>query len=71
MKLIEITPKQLQCGIGSCPAIFETDRGTYVVIGRNLVGELPHELKGRVSSHETVIEVPKELLATATIVAAK
>ena len=71
MKLIEITPKQLQCGIGACPAIFETDRGTYVVVGRNLADELPHELRGRVGSHETVIEVPKELLPTTTVVAAK
>lgn len=71
MKLTEITPKQLQCGIGACPAIFETDHGTYVLIGRNLADVLPNELKGRVGTHETVIEIPKELLAAATIFAAK
>jgi hypothetical protein len=63
MKLTEITPKQFQCGIGACRAIFKTDNETYIIIGRNLTNDLPPELTGRIAPHETAIEVPKELLS--------
>ena len=31
----ERTPKEMLCGIGACPAIFETSRGSYAIIGKN------------------------------------
>lgn len=64
MKLIEITPKVMRCGIGSCPAIFETPDGKYVLIGSRLPEEFVNqELAGRISPGETAIEIPRELLA--------
>ena len=64
MKLRDITPKSLQCIISSCPAIYETDRGTIVLIGRRLdsvrdSGLLP----GKVGEGEVAIEIPRELLS--------
>ncbi|WP_433224615.1 hypothetical protein [Microtetraspora malaysiensis] len=47
---------------GACPSLYETDRGTIVVQGMELVdadarADLRHVLNG-----ETAVEVPKELL---------
>jgi len=63
MKLIEKTPKRSICVIANCPAIFETDRDTYVVIGKQLSSkDALNLLKGRVGPGETAVEFPKELL---------
>lgn len=47
---------------GSCPTIYETDRGTYVIQGQvvtdpEALADLRHVLQG-----ETFVEVPRELL---------
>jgi hypothetical protein len=47
---------------GACPSLYETDRGTIVVQGLELVdhdarGDLLHVLDG-----ETAVEVPRQLL---------
>lgn len=47
---------------GACPSLYETDRGTIVVQGLELLdaealGDLRHVLDG-----ETAVEVPRELL---------
>ncbi|MBL1146767.1 MAG: hypothetical protein HND56_09670 [Pseudomonadota bacterium] len=36
MKLNDVTPEAYMCGSCGCgcPAVFETDRGTYVIIGK-------------------------------------
>jgi len=66
MKLIDITPKSIKsesCGIGACPAIFKTDRDTYVIVGKNLPPEETRELlKNKVGPDESVIELPKRFL---------
>ena len=71
MKMFDITPKQFHCGIGACPAVFETDRGTYVLIGSNLPSASINELSERIGVGETAIEIPKELLASLGQVNAK
>ncbi|OWY73158.1 hypothetical protein B7486_02065 [cyanobacterium TDX16] len=63
MKLMNETPQKLLCiaGVG-CPAIYRTDRGTFVIIGKRL-DNIPPEI-ARVlaaSPGETVVEVPVEL----------
>lgn len=64
MKLIEKTPETLICLIAQCPAIFETDRDSYVVIGKLLTTEqIAVLLNGRVGKEEAAVEFPKELLA--------
>ena len=63
MKLIEKTPKFMMCILGGCPAVFETDRDTYVVIGKKLSQEeITEFFKGRIGTGEMVIEFPKVLL---------
>jgi hypothetical protein len=50
------------CSGGSCPAVYETDRGTFVVQG-SIVTD-PQALSAvHLPDHETLVEVPKELLA--------
>jgi hypothetical protein len=49
------------CRDGTCPTIYATDRGTYVIQGY-VVGE--HETDGqlKLAEGETVVEIPGELL---------
>jgi hypothetical protein len=64
MKLVHVShapygPGQL-CDGGGCPAVYETSRGTYVIIGRRLsVGEKEGLPMGSI---EDALEVPRELL---------
>ena len=63
MKVKDVSPEAFFCFIGACPAIFETDRGTYLVIGKKVVTQDRASLPlGRVSADEEVIEIPKALL---------
>ena len=51
------------CSGGTCPAVFETDRGTYVVQGAIVTD--PEALAAmRLPEHETAVEVPASLLAS-------
>ena len=61
MKIKEVTPKKFACIAGGCPAVFETDRGTYLIIG-DRVESSEDVLPGRVGPEETVIEVPVGLI---------
>ena len=62
MKILrEITPKSLMCGIGACPAIFETTKGSYVLVGKR-VDAKKVGIANRVSKDEFVIEVPRDLI---------
>lgn len=65
MKLIEKTPKSMVCpGLGWCPAVFETDHNTYIVIGTQLTSDqIEKFLKGRIGSGEIAVEFPKKLLS--------
>lgn len=63
MRLVEKTPKSSVCVISACPAIFETDCDTYVVIGTRLSKKQVSELlKDRVGAGEVAVEFPKVLL---------
>jgi acetyltransferase-like isoleucine patch superfamily enzyme len=51
------------CSGGTCPAVFETDRGTYVVQGSVVTD--PDALAALdLPAHETAVEVPASLLAS-------
>ena len=58
--LVEITPKPMLCAIGLCPAIFRDTNGDFVIVGEKAVDAVP---SSRVAPHETVIRIPKALLA--------
>jgi hypothetical protein len=62
MKLTDVTPERLRCGIGACPAVFRSDQGTFVVIGRKIEASVFRSLSGRVGPDEAVIEIPEGLL---------
>lgn len=54
----EVTPTNLRCLVGACPAIFRTPSGSYVVVGRTLnADEAAIVLPNRVGSQETAIEI--------------
>lgn len=63
LELKEITPKEYQCIIGSCPAVFKTDRNTYVIVGK-LVEDIKDIdlLSKKVGKGETAIELPQEII---------
>ncbi len=58
----EITPEQLRCGIGLCPAVFDLENGKAAIIGSTKTADLPDEVMRKVGENETVIVVPLELL---------
>jgi len=61
MKIKDVTPSAFACITGGCPSIFETDRQTYLIIGRKV--DVPDGLlSGKIGLDETVIEVPADLL---------
>ena len=50
------------CSGGTCPAVYATDRGTFVVQGSVVTD--PETLAAmKLPAHETAVEVPAELLA--------
>jgi uncharacterized Ntn-hydrolase superfamily protein len=50
------------CSGGTCPAVYATDRGTFVVQGSVVTD--PEALAAmKLPAHETAVEVPAELLA--------
>lgn len=60
----EITPKQLQCGVGLCPALFELDDGRIVVIGElpDPLHPLPAEILNRIGDNEMAVVIPPNYL---------
>jgi hypothetical protein len=61
MKLKEITPKKLRCAVGPCPAVYASDRGTLVIVGKKVPkNDLSKLLPGKVASDEEGIELPKD-----------
>lgn len=62
-KLVDITPPKFRCSFEpSCPAVFRSDEGTYVIIGKTLNPTEHAALKGRVAFDETAIEISLELV---------
>lgn len=50
----------LSCDGGGCPAVYETNRGTYVIIGRRMAASEKDGLP--MDGIEDALEVPRELL---------
>ena len=60
-ELKNLTPERFDCGVGPCPAIYETKHDTYLIIGK-LVEPSEVGLGKKVAAHERLIEIPRELL---------
>ena len=51
------------CLVGACPALFKTNRKTYVVVGGRLSAkEAKSVLAGKVAKHEVAVEIPLDIL---------
>ena len=68
LKIIkEVTPKEMfcikgtSCLFGGCPAIFETNNNSYIIIGKKVNGK-SLGISKRISKDEILIEVQKSLI---------
>jgi hypothetical protein len=61
-KFIDITPAKFMCTMGlSCPAVFKSNTGSYVIIGKVLDASDPN-LGHRIGQNEAAIEISSDLL---------
>ncbi len=59
MKTVEIA---ISCVIGSCPAIFKTDKQTHVIVGKLIKTDfLTPQISKRINHGEVAIEVPNSI----------
>ena len=60
---VEITPANFVCAISACPSVFETDRGTFILVGGKINRkDAPEKIKNKIGPRETAIEIPKGLI---------
>ena len=60
---VEKTPAGFYCVVATCPSIFETDKGTYIIVGKKLSSkEVSQEVKNKIGDGEIAVEIPKGLL---------
>ncbi|MFD7133657.1 hypothetical protein [Streptomyces sp. NPDC059894] len=57
---MKVTKLVSTCDIKDCPTIYSTDRGTLLV-----QGETPTDHGLQIPSHETLVEIPVELIQKA------
>ncbi len=64
MKLKELTPKEYMCGNCGCgcPAVFKTEHGTYVIIGKKTTDIANKKL----APDEVAIKIDKAMLKNLT-----
>jgi hypothetical protein len=54
---VKVTKLVSTCDVKDCPTIYATDRGTLLV-----QGETPNDHGLTIPGHETIVEIPTELL---------
>ena len=60
---IDKTPAAFYCVTFACPSVFETDKGTYIIVGKKLnLREVTQEVKNKIGDGEIAVEIPKGLL---------
>lgn len=59
--LNELTPKSMECIVGACPAIFETNNGSYAIIGKKINAK-SLGISQRVGKDEVLIEIPRAII---------
>ena len=57
----ELTAKRDMCGTAACPAIFESNRNSYVLIGK-VIDAKKLGISKRVNKDEIVVEIPKNII---------
>ena len=64
MELKNLTPEKYECfgGIG-CPAVYATEEGSYILVGKRLRNDDPRfSLVANKAPDEEIIEIPADLL---------
>ena len=61
-KATEITHMSMRSLIGACPAVFKTNRDSFVIVGNILDKEVYEEVGFKIGKGETAIEVQKDLI---------
>ena len=61
--LRNLTPNKFRCSFGGCPAVFETENGEIVIVGKKPSSTISEQLKNKVSQDELAIVIERELLA--------
>ncbi len=63
MTTVEKTPAAFYCVACACPSVFETDRGTYIIVGKKLnLKEVTRKVKNKIGDGEIAVEIPIGLL---------
>lgn len=63
IKAKEINKTNVSCGIGACPSVFKTNRGTVIVVGSVPANaDLPLSVRKKMGKGEMAIELPAEIL---------
>ena len=63
LTIIEKTHAKFYCLVATCPAIFETNRGTYIIVGKKLkLNEVSQKVRNKIGDGEISVEIPKGLL---------
>ncbi|MGM0421738.1 MAG: hypothetical protein ACQEQL_01415 [Pseudomonadota bacterium] len=58
-----ITPENFMCHTSSCcPAVYETEVGSYVIVGKKLSTEAQNAIADRIGDDEYAIEVEKGMI---------
>jgi hypothetical protein len=55
--LEDITPSHLRCVAGYCVAVYKTDDGDFVIIGKKPGAEISKQIEGKVGPDEEVIVI--------------
>lgn len=66
-----LTPHHLRCAWGACPAAYESNDGSLLIIGQKASAEHISKYKADIGDNERAIVVSKELLANIKVEADK
>ena len=63
MKLKEITPHHLRCGIGQCPSVYEHGSHELIIIGKIPDADVLAEIGSKIGNDEYAICISRAMLA--------
>jgi hypothetical protein len=61
-RIRDITPSHLRCSLGACPAIYASEDGNLVIVGKKPSKEVLQQLEGKVGEDEFVVTISPELI---------